>query len=111
MINLCDSRCATRHSTTTNGSPKDVTVDDGYAQTAPVTVGFTSNEGLTHLYGNVAEWINETSGEQGYIIGGSFLSTLTEAVSTKPVSAPKRLASRDLGFRCARIIQSGSDQP
>ncbi len=102
-INLCDSRCATRHGTSPDRSAKDVTVDDGYAQTAPVTIGFTNNKGLTHLYGNVAEWLAETSGEQGYMIGGSFLAPLTEAMSTKPVSAPKRLASRDLGFRCARI--------
>lgn len=110
MINLCDSRCVTPPGANPNGLAKDVTVDDGYAQTAPVTVGLTSNAGLTHLYGNVAEWINETSGEQGYIIGGSFLATLTEAVSSKPVPAAKRLASRDLGFRCARIIQPGIAQ-
>ncbi len=105
MINLCDSRCATAAGISPDRSPKDVMVDDGYAQTAPVTVGFISNEGLTHLYGNVAEWLGETSGEQGYMIGGSFLATLTEAVSNKAVSAAKRLASRDLGFRCARSVQ------
>ncbi len=105
-INLCDSRCATGRGISQDRSPKNVMVDDGYAQTAPVTAGFTSKEGLTHLYGNVAEWLDETSGEQGYMIGGSFLATLTEAVSNRAVPAAKRLASRDLGFRCARIIQS-----
>lgn len=107
MINLCDNRCLTLHSENPNGLAKDVTVDDGYAQTAPVSVGLTSNAGLTHLYGNVAEWLNETSGKQGYIIGGSFLTTLTEAVSSKPVPAAKRLASRDLGFRCAKEKEKG----
>ncbi len=106
LINLCDRRCAISGNINPNRSPKNVMVDDGYAQTAPVTVGFTSNDGLTHLYGNVAEWLNETSGEQGYMIGGSFLATLTEAVSNKAVPADKRLASRDLGFRCARRTQA-----
>lgn len=110
LINLCDSRCATPRNINPDRSPKDVMVDDGYAQTAPVTVGLTSKEGLTHLYGNVAEWLNETSGEQGYMIGGSFLATLTEAVSTKAVPIAKRLASRDLGFRCARTLVSGKQQ-
>ncbi len=111
MINLCDSRCATRQGISPDRSAKDVTIDDGYAQTAPVSVGFSSDNGLTHLYGNVAEWLSETSGEQGEMIGGSFLSTLTEAVSTKPVPAAKRLASRDLGFRCARIVHAKTDEP
>ncbi len=110
LINLCDSRCATARGINPDRSPKDVMVDDGYAQTAPVTVGLTSKEGLTHLYGNVAEWLNETSGDQGYMMGGSFLASLTEAVSNKAVPAAKRLASRDLGFRCARTIASGKQQ-
>ena len=101
-LNLCDRRCAVRSDISPDRLPKDVRVDDGYAETAPVTVGLRSAAGLTHLYGNVAEWLDETSGEQGAIIGGSFLATLAEAISTRPVLTPKRLASRDVGFRCAR---------
>ena len=105
MFNLCDSQCAVREDISPNRSPKDVNFDDGYPETAPVMAGFPSPEGLTHLYGNVAEWLDETSGETGNIIGGSFLGTLAEAASPKPVQTPKRLTSRDLGFRCARRIQ------
>ncbi len=101
-LNLCDRRCAVHDDISPNRSPKAMDYDDGYAETAPVASGFASAAGLTHLYGNVAEWLDETSGETGAIIGGSFLATLPEAVSTTPVPAPKRLASRDVGFRCAR---------
>jgi len=104
QLNLCDRRCASRDDIGPGRSPKDVRVDDGYAETAPVATGLRSTAGLTHLYGNVAEWLDETSGEQGAIIGGSFLATLAEAVSIHPVPTPKRLASRDVGFRCARTL-------
>ena len=60
---------------------------------------------MTHLYGNVAEWLGQTSGEQGQIMGGSFLATFADVVSDKPVSVAKRLASRDIGFRCAKDIE------
>ncbi len=105
IFNLCDNRCAVREDISPDRSPKNINFDDGYSETAPVMSGFSSQEGLTHLYGNVAEWLDETSGEKGYIIGGSFLGTLAEAASPKPVQTPKRLASRDVGFRCAKRIQ------
>lgn len=82
-----------------------------------------SKEGVLHLIGNAAEWVDEqrspsllalekfgsmlkppaTENEPWYMIkGGSFRRTIAESGADLWLPAPGRFAADDIGFRCAR---------
>ncbi len=114
-LNYCDVNCT--------GGPNDVTVDDGYADTAPVGTFPTgvSWVGALDLAGNVREWVadwygrypagrqvNPTgpiSGTSRIPRGGSWLDTPDDVRSTNRGENSTDYTRHKVGFRCARDLQ------
>lgn len=113
-LNFCDSRC-------TFGKSADKTVDDGYADTAPVgsyEEGQSSYE-IYDLAGNVWEWIADwydagyyraapntnplgpSSGVYRVLRGGAWDTDKNETQSSFRIGKDPAVAYNDIGFRCA----------
>jgi formylglycine-generating enzyme required for sulfatase activity len=114
-VNFCDKNCSEEL--------KDISVDDGYARTAPVGTYSTgvSLYGALDMAGNVREWVADwydsgyysrsprrnppgpDSGEKRVIRGGSWQYSwrLTRCPYRSGWSAPTFIGG-DVGFRCAR---------
>jgi formylglycine-generating enzyme required for sulfatase activity len=96
---------------------------DGHLVAADSMSEGASPEGVLHLIGNAAEWIDETrapsllaiekfaqllkppatDSETWYLIkGGSFRRSLAESAADLWLPAPGRYSADDLGFRCVR---------
>lgn len=111
-LNYCDARCA--------AGPNDPTVDDGYADTAPVGSYPTGVSwcGALDLAGNVREWVadyyeryplraqvNPTgpiSGTSRIPRGGCWLDTPDNVRSTNRGGNSLDYTRHKVGFRCAR---------
>jgi formylglycine-generating enzyme required for sulfatase activity len=112
-LNYCDVNCTL--------GPADKTVDDGYADTAPVgtydPVG-VSWCGAQDLAGNVREWVADwfgyyslerqvnpmgpSSGESRIPRGGSWLDTPDDVRSTNRGENTPDYTRHKVGFRCAK---------
>jgi formylglycine-generating enzyme required for sulfatase activity len=110
-LNYCDVRCT--------GGPNDETVDDGYADTAPVGSypAGTSWCGALDMAGNVREWVADwfaryapgrqvnpagpSVGESRIPRGGSWLDTSDDVRSANRGENSPDYTRHKVGFRCA----------
>jgi formylglycine-generating enzyme required for sulfatase activity len=111
QLNYCDANCT--------AGPNDPTVDDGYADTAPVGrfPAGSSWCGAWDMAGNVREWVADwygtypaarqenppgpATGEARIPRGGSWLDTPDDVRSTNCGANAPDYAEHKVGFRCA----------
>jgi formylglycine-generating enzyme required for sulfatase activity len=113
LLNFCDARCSR--------SDRDISVDDGHADTAPVGSysGGRSPSGLFDMLGNIMEWVADwydsryyaqstdvnpqgpLQGDFKVIRGGSWLSGQDDVRVTARSSLDPTVSRANLGFRCA----------
>jgi serine/threonine-protein kinase len=111
-LNYCDVNCKL--------GPKDETVDDGYADTAPVGSFPTGVSwcGALDMAGNVREWVADwfgyypserqvdptgpSSGESRIPRGGSWLDIPDDIRSTNRGENTPNYTRYKVGFRCAK---------
>jgi formylglycine-generating enzyme required for sulfatase activity len=116
-LNFCDKNCPRDH--------RDVTVDDGHRDTAPVGSYLDGHSpfGIYDMSGNVMEWVSDwydprfyegstdtnplgpVEGQFKAIRGGSWLSPADETTVTIRDSFDPLVARTNLGFRCAMTPQ------
>ncbi len=116
LLNYCDANC--QH------GPNDETVDDGYADTAPVGTYSPAGDswcGAQDLAGNVREWVagwfgyyaagrqvnptGPSSGESRVSRGGSWLDRPDDVRSANRGQNTLDYTRHKLGFRCAGDFQ------
>lgn len=115
-LNMCDINCPT-----SNAERRDVSVDDGHGDTAPVGSypDGQSPIGTYDMLGNVMEWVDDwydrdyyegappqnprgpAEGEFKSLRGGSWLSSEDELTVTTRGNFDPNVARTTLGFRCA----------
>ncbi len=84
-----------------DGEPSPWSAATANGQTRSLTLAQPNDVGFADLIGNVAEWLEDASGESGTasIVGGSYLDPAPSLAATAPIGAAKNERARHVGFR------------